>query len=498
MHVTAPTFRSSVSSIAAFLLAALVLTGCRPGDMAAPDGAATPDAAEASLGAMDRRLRELTRAVALSLADEAVRRSVHEAMHSSPYQEKKLEFRTLFESPAMGLLDGAARATGSTPAELHDLLDQLMPLEFYMPIDEHRATWDAGSELLVASTLDVDGPIIHAFDLEGQEAVVLPDTPPPTPTLALVPVETDFSRPPRPTGDRPALSGGANGVVMTSSTIYDDYEGALGGDPEFEVHVFVQDTTTGDWEDVSCAGEGKSAPYYFNQVELYTWSGEVLLISEAAVSGNKAHFQVWEDDSARCGDAGGQPPKTDSGTLSDMEDLSLPANVNDWTWWQVGLKAAGDVVVAALSGTNDEFVGVMAWPPVECWPEATGSVYTEIKGLNGVEVGYAALDNTFDSRTPLCVLETTISGPSYIEYCPEWFIPDPEANFTAGVSGSSGTPTFEWYFGDDVETGASSGYTIPNEELTYDDHVLSVVVRRGGEMAMDSKGVTVAPGACNW
>ena len=56
----------------------------------------------------------------------------------------------------------------------------------------HRAAWAGGEDLLVATARE-DGETPVAYDTRGHRRLLNPRTPPATPVLAVVPVETDFS-----------------------------------------------------------------------------------------------------------------------------------------------------------------------------------------------------------------------------------------------------------------------------------------------------------------
>jgi hypothetical protein len=194
---------------------------------------------------------------------------------------------------------------------------QAIALEVYFPVAEHAQTWTGDEQVLVATALrDQDAPV--AFDVEGRKQLLDPQTPPATPVLALVPVETDFSiRPGRQacleecgTGGGGGGGGGgsspAPGLYMTKAHFTQDFEGWLKGSPEFEVHILGQKGQTDSLIDYQCAGEHASGPYTFDQNNL-DWSGSVLLFSKQQLDQyNAAHPQsnvrvfVVEDDDTAC------------------------------------------------------------------------------------------------------------------------------------------------------------------------------------------------------
>ena len=133
----------------------------------------------------------------------------------------------------------------------------------------------ATSDILVATARD-DHEAPVAFDIRGRRRVLSADTPPATPVLALVPVETDFGAdsinsccpgrsrrrrapPPGPPPTPPA------GLYMTSAHFVDDFEGWLKGDPEYEIHILGQSGSSDSLTSYQCAGEHAGGSYAFDQ-----------------------------------------------------------------------------------------------------------------------------------------------------------------------------------------------------------------------------------------
>lgn len=143
----------------------------------------------------EQTLAELTRTVALPLRDNGLRQRVKNDMREAPFREHKLEFRTYLGGPKGGALLGKmTEARGKRKAQTVALVEDLPPLEFYMPVPEHRETWRGGPDLVVAAQLS-EGVAPIGYDLDGMPVKLSADTPPSTPTLVLVPVETNFAEP---------------------------------------------------------------------------------------------------------------------------------------------------------------------------------------------------------------------------------------------------------------------------------------------------------------
>lgn len=173
---------------------ASLLAGCR--DAADP---LSPSAAVASpslsLAADEHAAAaELARIVALALDDNGLRQRVKQDMRRSPFREHKLELSSYVRGNGGILLAKMSQRSGRSRDELMSLMAAVRPLEFYMPVTSHRESWRGGPELLVAWRLD-ESETPSGYTLAGERVALDPRTPPQTPTLVLVPVETEFSLP---------------------------------------------------------------------------------------------------------------------------------------------------------------------------------------------------------------------------------------------------------------------------------------------------------------
>ncbi len=288
---------------------------------ACSDRAVTPpsETPAASVSTNSKRPEALARMVAKGLKNPAFRAYLKAQLDVSPYREHKLQFETFLAANEGRALREIAAENGTTKDTLATQAKAAIALEVYFPVPDHRAAWTGDENVLVATALTDDDPPI-AFDPEGRRQVLDPKTPPATPVLAVVPVETDFSvRPARveecivdcggggggPIGDVVPPPPPAPGLYMTKSHFVQDFEGWLKGSPEFEVHILGQKGTTDSLYDYQCAGEHAGGPYTFDQNDL-DWSGNVLLFSKTQLDQyNAAHpnqnirvFVVEDDDTA--------------------------------------------------------------------------------------------------------------------------------------------------------------------------------------------------------
>ena len=293
-----------ILTIAALAAAsALAACGDRTPVNPAGDAALTTGPAEGPPQKPERLARELAKA----LGNAAFRAYVKAQLDASPFPEHKLQFQTFLGANGRRAL----RYVG-------DSVDQeakaAIPLEIYFPVPAHRSAWTGDENLLVATGItDRDVPV--AFDIRGGRHLLDPDTPPETPVLALVPVETDFSAAPQRVQCLECGGGSGGdvqppapppGLYMTKAHFVQDFEGWLKGAPEFEVHILGQNGQTDSLVSYQCAGERQYGPYFFNQDNL-DWSGRVLLFSKQQLDqynalhpGQNVRVFVVEDDDTPC------------------------------------------------------------------------------------------------------------------------------------------------------------------------------------------------------
>src|SRR6267143_395973 len=298
-------------------VAALLLIAACSDRTVTPPSEALVDA----IAANARRPEALAKMFAKGLKNPAFRAYLKAQLNASPYREHKLQLETFLGANGSRAVREIAEENGTTNEAVVGQAKAAIALEVYFPVPAHRAAWTGDEQVLVAPAVtDADPPI--AFDPDGRRQVLDPKTPPATPVLALVPVETDFSvRPARvleclvecagggPIGGvvppPPPAAPPAPGLYMTKSHFVHDFEGWLKGSPEFEVHILGQQGTSDSLYDYQCPGEHAGGPYTFDQNDL-DWSGNVLLFSKTQLDEyNAAHpnqnirvFVVEDDDTA--------------------------------------------------------------------------------------------------------------------------------------------------------------------------------------------------------
>lgn len=291
------------------VLAAATACSERPTTTAiAPDGASGP--VTAAPGGAGPRPERLAQWFARALRSPAFRAYVKAQLDSSPFPEHKIQLQRFLAAPDRRALRALAEQNGTTEADVEQEAGAAIPLEVYLPVPAHRAAWTGDDQVLVATALaDREAPV--AFAPDGRRSVLDPDTPPATPVIAVVPVETDFTAAPDRATCLDCSGGGGGttsttGLFMTKSHFDGDYEGWLKGNPEYEIHVLGQSGSTDSLTDYQCAGEHAGGPYAFDQ-NSNDWTGSVLLFSQQQLDGYKAahpdqalRILALEDDDTAC------------------------------------------------------------------------------------------------------------------------------------------------------------------------------------------------------
>jgi len=289
------------------LAAAIVSAACSDRTPVNPPQGEDAALTASSSSGTPQKPEKLAREFAKALKNPAFRAYVKAQLDASPFREHKLQFQTFLGA-------NGRRALRYLEAGADQEAKAAIPLEIYFPVPAHRAAWTGDENVLVATGItDRDVPI--AFDPQGGRHLLDAETPPATPVLALVPVETDFTVDPQRQTCLECGGGGgdvlpppppAPGLYMTKAHFVQDFEGWLKGAPEFEVHILGQQGQTDSLASYQCAGERQAGPYFFNQDNL-DWSGNVLLFSKqqldqynAAHPGQNVRVFVVEDDDTAC------------------------------------------------------------------------------------------------------------------------------------------------------------------------------------------------------
>ena len=408
------------------LAAALALGACDGNDAplapgAQPGIAASGVSRSAAQGANSEKdaLTQLTRITAQALHDQGLRQRLRNDLRDSRHTvEHKLKLSDYLRGQSGGiLLAKMAKESGLSRDAILALVERVRPLEFYMPVARHRASWSGGDNVWVASYIEDDGSELPAvFDVNGRAvALWAPTAEPATPTLALVPVETDFTRTvdtsklrnrdsrdgqtigtfgvgdpigdPCVGGDElpvecfPEVPDGPPAPGLYMNYAYGDEgvpDGSFGlkGEPEIEMHVFGRDLFNGgEARSLACSDAEASGSRYFDMND-HEWSPNigVLLYSRAEIDAYQARttqalaIQMWEDDNGRC------EVKTGYNLTSFYNDLLAADSVNaikiepTTSPIQPGKIIALIVALSNLVQGNDDFVGTAQPVPAGTLP----------------------------------------------------------------------------------------------------------------------------------
>lgn len=183
------------------------LTGVSPATAVRERAAAEPqDAAH-----------QVARAIALALAQPAMRAAVRDGMRDSRLVDHKLVLQDFVESArGRALVAAAAAATHADAESLLAGIRALPRLDFYLPFRAHRITWRATNDVVVGVAFEKFAPSIQAFATDGSARTLhLSDADAGAPVIVLHPAEIALARPAsmRSAGGETVQDAGENGTV---------------------------------------------------------------------------------------------------------------------------------------------------------------------------------------------------------------------------------------------------------------------------------------------
>lgn len=405
---------------------------------------------------VEKQLNDVAHAMALTLGSAPERALLYRTASASPHKEKKIQLRRdlLVDAPFKSRFEAhlAPREGGALA-----LLDSLPALEVYLPVDEHRASWVGGEDVVVATTMH-DSSEIFAYDLTGGRVVVTEGNLPGQSIIAVVFAEGFVGQPESQSymlvneDVMPALSSEIPRVAMYWSRIYsaDNYEGLLQGDPEFEVHTYRAPSGSTDLRWYTCAGEYVDySPQVYDQ-DYEEWSGGVRLTTAYGDEGVQFVHEVWEKDNGtspgcRYWNDASSAPITDEDTRDKFWNTVKGVTVIT----AMCIAGGGTVACAKLypffigaswavgAYNPDDFVGRIERTRQECWRESTGAELAYIwRGSH--QAGRAKIDWTYLERHPVCP-DAIIYGDNYIGS------PGTYNWSLSNQSGGDGNYTYKWY-----------------------------------------------------
>lgn len=126
------------------------------------------DLTAADIRAVDRGVRSVGRALAVALADVAVRHEVRDALRDSPWDVHQVSLQDLLNSSGGAkLLEQAARAAGESPQSFLATVGKLPDLDFYMSSREARRSWNGNRPVVVTAGVDLESETGSTFDADG-------------------------------------------------------------------------------------------------------------------------------------------------------------------------------------------------------------------------------------------------------------------------------------------------------------------------------------------
>jgi hypothetical protein len=314
---------SRSTTLAALLLAAAACSDTPP--PLAPDPTSLSKGPPGHAASPDRaRDQRLARQFAVALNNPVFRAEVLAALQGSHQREGRIHLQRFLLRDQGRALGRKAAAAGVPRNQLRADLSAAPGMEVYLPVPAHRAAWQGGTNVLVA-TAQADGEVPVAFDLQGRQRLLDPLTPPNEPVIALQAWEgpdgavcgdqvtrecSGWDDPAWQEPEAPAppaassLTGG--GLYLTATRFFDTFESWLKGAPEFEVQVLGNKSGTTEMVSYQCVGEQAGGPYLWNQDDL-SWTGNVLMFSQAQFDhfnalhpGQGVRLLILEDDDGPC------------------------------------------------------------------------------------------------------------------------------------------------------------------------------------------------------
>lgn len=117
---------------------------------------------------LDAPGQKLARALALAMRDTHVRTAVRHAFRDSRKTEHKLVLQEFVQTPrGRAVLEAAAAAAGVQPSEVQGWISGLPRLDFYVPLREHRRSWQGSSDLVVGLNIAPDETTLTGYGPDG-------------------------------------------------------------------------------------------------------------------------------------------------------------------------------------------------------------------------------------------------------------------------------------------------------------------------------------------
>jgi hypothetical protein len=257
--------------------------------------------------------QQLARALALAMRDPGVRGLLRDAWRDSRFSEHKLVLHELAATrEGQRLVAAAAASAGVDPSVVQGWILALPPLDFYVPVREHRRGWRGGRDVVVGLNLEVDDPRLTAYASDGSiVSLDRRDGVPARTVVILHPAEPKLVRVGGPAAGGDVIESPEEPSASIASECMTD---PLGAGPVLEPEAF--DAGTMEVGDPSCnvniGGEysGAVLDSYIGRVP-DGWGDLEVMVKHYVVHADGTRTKVWRD-----------PDFKYSGT--SMEEIAYP------------------------------------------------------------------------------------------------------------------------------------------------------------------------------
>lgn len=464
----------------------------------------------------------VARAIAMALAEPAVRQEIKRALATSAVREHKLHITSFLQGRGGNILTAAYKNAGITLVEFQLAMASLRELEFYMPVRGHRETWAGGPNVMLAIVIQKNGPVV-GFQLDGSRVSLDRAVPPSTPTLVLTHIETVFAEQVRlnhagvaalscdvsdiqtleqanrfceiasgpgrktlrtsPTVLSPAGRAGVRsdfgsdpnviGLYATFLRVRDAHESWYEGQPEIEIHVTgKRNGPSGSPIDYQCAGEHaadaaglqpgiRDFSYVFDMNDNFWQNSEVRILNGAQLDSLLFAEPAGFNVSMWEDDDGACIIRQKTTTLFQDAVLAASALARGVN----AIRPAGPPDYAVLAGIIGELapliLGDDAYIGLLVHKDSTSYAGTNPGNTHMIFEGA-----TENGRATLVLKRTsrsaTVTGPGTVAMGTSF-------DWTASSTGSSGTVTYSWSVnGEGVQSGNSNLLSYQNTGTSFE------------------------------
>jgi uncharacterized protein YjdB len=113
------------------------------------------------------------RAIALAMAEPAIRQQILGDMRDSPFSEHKLVLQDYFATPAGARVLDAIQQTGIDADDLRNKLKASRPIQFYVPSTDQRSSWRGSADVIVVANLTREQPTLGFTPTGETQAIAL-------------------------------------------------------------------------------------------------------------------------------------------------------------------------------------------------------------------------------------------------------------------------------------------------------------------------------------